>query len=242
MNEIDRWMDSGAEVQEGLRLLNIYAPNPHLDALVRKAPQRFAGLLERKLAGFSDSRRAVSAQAATAAAGPVIPRVKFRENWPFLSEPDCPPELKILAADKITAWEESVRGHEELFQCTTPEQCFETAKKVVENNSNNRKIFSEFVYYREHRSVLGEHPIFKESRRMAELRALPVLELVRRKENLEEAIWRAGNEISKGTKPHLRAEREARIREKQRLLSEVDRMLKDYENQKYGTEKTGRRS
>lgn len=242
MNEIDRWMDSGAEVQEGLRLLNIYAPNPHLDALVRKAPQRFAGLLERKLAGFSDSRRTVSAQAGTAAAVSVIPRVKFRENWPFLSEPDCPPELKILAADKITAWEESVRGHEELFQCTTPEQCFETAKKVVENNSNNRKIFSEFMYYREHRSVLGEHPIFKESRRMAELRALPVLELVRRKENLEEAIWRAGNEISKGTKPHLRAEREARIREKQRLLAEVDRMLKDYENQKYGTEKTGRRS
>lgn len=246
MNEIDRWMDSGAEVQEGLRLLNIYAPNRHLDALVRKSPQRFIGLLERKLAGHSDSHRAAAAQTGTSpsASAPVTGRTKFRDNWPFLSDPDCPAELKILAADKITAWEESVRGHEELFQCTTPEQCFEIAKKVVENNSNNRKIFSEFVYYREHRSILGEHPIFRESQRMAELRSLPVLELVRRKENLEEAIWRAGNEIAKGTKPHLRAEREERIREKQRLLAEVNRMLKDYENQRYGSgkEKSGRRS
>ncbi len=245
MNEIDRWIDSGAEVQEGLRLLNIYAPNTHLDALVRKAPKRFTGLLERKLSGFSDLHRSVGAQSGSAAASSAVrPRTRFRENWPFLSEPDCPPELKILAADKITAWEESVRGHGELFQCTTPEECFETAKKVLENFSNNRKIFSEFTHYREHHAILGEHPVFRESRRMTELRALPVLELVRRKENLEEAIWRAGNEIAKGTKPHLKAEREARMEEKRRLLAEVERMLKDYEEQRYGSgkEKSGRGS
>lgn len=226
LNEIDRWIDSGAEVQEGLRLLSIYAPNRHLDALVRKAPKRFSRLLKAALLPFSTRPRTVSAPA------PAIPKVRFRESWPFLSEPDCPPELKILAADKITAWEESVRAHEELFQCATPEQCYETAKKVLENYSNNRKIFSEFTHYKEHHSVLGEHPIFRESRQAAELRAMPIMELVRRKENLEEAIWRAGNEIRKGDKPHLRPEREERIAAKRRMLAQVERMIDDYEQRR----------
>ena len=160
------------------------------------------------------------------------PKVKFRESWPFLSEPDCPQELKILATDKITAWEESMRAHEELFLCTTPEQCYETAKKVLENYSNNRKIFSEFTHYKEHHSVFGEHPIFKESRQTAELRAMPIMELVRKKENLEEAIWRAVNEIKKGDKPHLRPLREERIAAKRRMLAEVKRMIDDYEQRR----------
>lgn len=227
MNEIDRWIDSGAEVQEGLRLLSIYAPNRHLDALVRKAPKRFSRLLRAVLLPFSTRPRVTVAQQAAP-----TPKVRFRESWPFLSEPDCPPELKILAADKITAWEESMKAHEELFQCTTPEQCYETAKKVVENYSNNRKIFSEFTHYKEHHSVLGEHPIFRESRQTAELRAMPIMELVRKRENLEEAIWRAGNEIRKGDKPHLRPLREERIAAKRRMLAEVKRMIDDYEQRR----------
>ncbi len=225
-NEVDRWVDSGAEVQEGLRLLSIYAPNRHLDALVRKAPKRFSRLLKAVLLPFSTKPRTVAVPA------PATPKVRFRESWPFLSEPDCPAELKILAADKITAWEESMKAHEELFQCTTPEQCYETAKKVLENYSNNRKIFSEFTHYKEHHSVLGEHPIFRESRQAAELRAMPIMELVRKKENLEEAIWRAGNEIKKGDKPHLRPEREERIAAKRRMLAQVERMIDDYEQRR----------
>ncbi len=226
MNEIDRWIDSGAEVQEGLRLLSIYAPNRHLDALVRKAPKRFFHLLKAALLPFSTRPRAVAAPAQAP------PKVRFRESWPFLSEPDCPPELKILAADKITAWEESMSAHEELFQCTTPEQCYETAKKVVENYSNNRKIFSEFTHYKEHHSVLGEHPIFRESKQTAELRAMPIMELVRKQKNLEDAIWRAGHEIERGDKPHLRPEREERIAAKRRMLEQVKRMIDDYEQRR----------
>ena len=53
MNDIDRWIRQGAEVNEGLRLLGIYAPNRWLDELVRKAP-RFRYLLEEKLKAFAD--------------------------------------------------------------------------------------------------------------------------------------------------------------------------------------------
>ena len=229
MSDIDRWFDSGAEVQEGLRLLNIYAPNPHLRKLVELDPKRFAALLKQCLSRFRSAVGPRSDDARTAVAI-AAPASRFRDEWPFLSRADCPPELKILAADKITAWQESVDGHEELFQCVTPEQCFETAKNVLENFSNNRKIFSEFSFYKEHHSLLGEHPIFRETQRMNTLRALPILELVQKKKNLEGAIWRANDEIKKGTKPHLREDREARIAEKRRLLDEVNRMIKDYED------------
>ena len=228
-NEIDRWIDSGAEVLEGLRLLSIYAPNHHLDTLVRRSPRRFSPLLRQTLLRFATPRITMTTPFSAA---PPPPKTKFRENWPFLSEPDCPPELKILAADKITAWEESVKAHEELFQCTGEEQCYETAKKVVENYSNNRKIFSEFTHYKEHHSVLGEHPIFKESKESAKLRSMPIMELVRKQQNLEEAIWRASHEIEKGDKPHLRPEREERIEAKRRMLAQVKRMIEDYEQRR----------
>ncbi len=217
MKEIRQWLDSGAEVQEGLRLLNLYAPNRHLARLVSLAPSRYKYLLVRTLtAKISD------------AVPPATAPVSFREDWPFLQNPDCPNELKILATDKITAYRNYVAAHEQLFNCPTQEECFITAKKVIENYIENRKICSELAYYKEHGTVLGKHPIFDEMKRIAALRRLPVAQLFRRKENLEEAIWRIGNEIRKGTKPHLLESRKARLKSKYRELAELQRILDSY--------------
>ena len=111
-NEIDRWICSGAEVTEGLRLLSIYAPNKWLDALVRKAPKEYSHLLKKALLPFATE---VPFSHTLTKGG------RFREDWPFLSEPDCPTELKALAADMITSWHNYVNAHEDLFKCTTPE-------------------------------------------------------------------------------------------------------------------------
>ena len=40
-------------------------------------------------------------------------------------------ELKVLAADKITAYHNYVSLHERLFDCMTPEDCFGIAKKLL---------------------------------------------------------------------------------------------------------------
>lgn len=223
MNEVSKWIISGAEVREGLRLLSIYAPNRHLEAIVNAAPKRFGGLLKKKLLRFADVVPVEEAK-------PFRQQVSYRKEWPFLSDPKCPAELKILAADKITAYHNYVQGHSELFSCTTLEACFETAKKVVKNFSENRKILSEFRFFKEHGKCLGKHEIFAETRRIAELRSLPISQLFRKQKNLEGAIWRIGNEISKGTKPHLLAERETRLESKKRELAEVNRMIEDFEN------------
>lgn len=121
MPEIEQWLRSGAGVQEGLRLLSVYRPNPYLARMVERHPEKYRDLLIRALAGTD--RKAVAATAASDRS--------FREDWPFLSKPDCPPELKILAADKITAWANFAAEHERLFSCVSAEQCLETAKKCV---------------------------------------------------------------------------------------------------------------
>lgn len=215
---IQNWLNSGAEVQEGLRLLDIYAPNKHLRRLVALRPDRFRPLLIQTLSALIPKKTK-----------PVcIGKNSFREQWSFLDDNDCPNELKILAADKISAYRNYTSAHQQLFECVTEEDCFSVAKKVVENFIENRKIHSELAYYKEHRSLLGKHPIFDEVKRLAELRALPITELFRRKTNLEEAIWRIQSELRKGNKPHLDTTREQRLQKKRRELAEVERIISGY--------------
>lgn len=215
---IRNWLGSGAEVQEGLRLLAIYAPNPHLHRLVSINPVQFKHLLIRVLSDKIPPMEIPSKQS----------RSTFRENWSFLADEDCPNELKVLASDKITAYWNYVNAHEKLFSCFSLDECFVQAKNVVENYIENRKIHSELAYYKEHHSLLGKHPIFDEMKRLAELRGLSIQDLFRRKCNLEDAIWRVKSEIKKGDKPHLQTSREQRLRQKQRELNEVTRIISTY--------------
>lgn len=223
MNKVSQWIKNGAGVEEGLRLLSEYAPDPYTERLVRINPSRFGYLLQQKLQRFADTQEYVPTHQE---------QNQFRKQWPFLSDPGCPHELKILAADKITAYHNYVTGHRDLFQCTDLDSCFETAKKIIKNYTENRKILSEFAYYKEHRKCLGKHPIFLEMERLAEVRALPISELFRRKKNLEQNIWRIQSEINKGDKPHLQVERESRLEARRRELRETERLIADYDKRK----------
>lgn len=219
-NEIDRWICSGAEVTEGLRLLSIYAPNKWLDALVRKAPKEYSHLLKKALLPFATE---VPFSQTLTKGG------RFREDWPFLSEPDCPTELKALAADMITSWHNYVNAHEDLFRCTTPEECFEAAEKTVRNFYQNSVSRTEFQYYKEHHRILGKHPIFALTKKLDNLRRMPITELIRKRRNVQDSIWRAEREIKKGDRPDLKVSREERLSRLKMTLDEINRMIKEYE-------------
>ena len=219
MKEIEQWVKSGAGVRDGLRLLALYRPNPYLARMVERHPEKYRRLLVRALTGRDPEPASEDRPSRT-----------FREDWPFLSKPDCPMELKVLAADKITAWSGFAQEHEKLFDCLTPEQCLETAKNCIKFYCQNRKIFSEFAYYREHGRILGKHPIFKETQRLWELRTSGILELVRRQRNLRAAIWRLDSQLKGGTRPDLEADRSALLETKRRELAEVEKMIRDYES------------
>lgn len=219
-NEIDRWICSGAEVTEGLRLLSIYAPNKWLDALVRKAPKEYSHLLKKALLPFATE---VPFSQTLTKGG------RFREDWPFLSEPDCPTELKALAADMITSWHNYVNAHEDLFKCTTPEECFEADGKTVRNFYQNSVSRTEFQYYKEHHRILGKHPIFALTKKLDNLRRMPITELIRKRRNVQDSIWRAEREIKKGDRPDLKVSREERLSRLKMTLDEINRMIKEYE-------------
>lgn len=219
MTEIDQWLREGAGVRKGLRLLSVYRPNPYLARMVERHPEKYRDLLIRALAGTD--RKAVAETAASDRS--------FREDWPFLSKPDCPQELKILAADKITAWTNFAAEHERLFSCVSPEQCLETAKKCVFFYRQNRKIFSEFAHYRETGRVLGKHPVFAETLRYREMLSAGPFDLMRRRHNLLSAISRLRVQLASGDRPDLEAGRRELLASKERELAEVEKILTNYE-------------
>ena len=150
----------------------------------------------------------------------------FRNEWPFLSRPECPAELKALASDKITAWENYTEAHIQLFDCSSIEECEQTAHKLIENFKENRLIHEELSHYKKHGAILGKHRIWKKYERFEKLRGLNVIELVRLHEKtLPHRIWRIESEIKKGDKPHLLGEREQRLAEVKAELAEVKRLL-----------------
>lgn len=216
MNEIDRWLDAGAEVETGLRLLSIYSPNKALELLIRKAPAKYSYLLIEKLSAHRSGNKSGA-------------KSNFRSVWKFLSEPDCPAELKILASDKITAYSNVIDLHSKLFGCTTQEEAYKVSEELVNNFVENEKIFSEFTFYQQHHKILGHHPLFESRRRIASLKHLSILSLLEKQRRLKNNIWRAKDEIKKNLKPELRPKREERINILTTELNEVNRLIEDYE-------------
>jgi len=147
---------------------------------------------------------------------------KFRESWTFLSNPNCPNELKILAADKITAWKNYTEGHAKLFD---ENNHYARAKYIVENFKENRAIYQELEYYKKHGSILGKHQIFAHLEKLKGLKRLNIQELYVKKKKLEHNIWRVESSIKKGDKPHLLTDREKRIKSKRSELDAVNQLL-----------------
>ena len=218
MTDVENWLRTGAGIQEGLRLLSLYKPNPYLARMVERHPDKYRRLLIRTLTGRDPAPTPADR-----------PARSFREEWPFLSRPDCPPELKILAADKITAWTNFAREHEKLFDCVTPEQCLEHAKNCVFYYQQNRKIFSEFAHYQDTGHVLGKHPVFGEVRRSHEMLSAGPIELMRRQHNLRAAISRLKRQMGAGGRPDLDAGRAELLAAKERELAGVEKILENYE-------------
>lgn len=191
--------------------------------MVEAHPDKYRALLIKTLSGIT--REAVASTA--------VRTVKMRDEWPFLSEDVCPIELKILAADKITAWKNYVTNHQKLFSVCSLEECLETAKNCVFFYCQNRKIFSEFAHYKEHKAILGKHPFFQELDRLKNYRGMDVLSLIRNEKNLLQAIWRLKRRMGKGDRPDLDESRRELLGSKERELAEVRRMISSY-NKAYG--------
>ena len=218
---VQSWIRAGAEVSTGLLLFSQCSRNTRFPALVRLNPTRYRPLLIERLCAIAELAPPRTEVSQTG-------RRRFRDDFPFLRDPDCPTELKILASDKITAHERYMRAHDRLFDCTSLEECFRAAQEAIVNFQENRAIFAELDYYREHHTILGKHRIFEHIQRVRTFKGMGIMELVAEQRRLRSAIWRINDELKKGTKPHLQTEREQRRHQKELLLAEVSKLLDAY--------------
>lgn len=96
-----------------------------------------------------------------------IPVIPIREEFPFLNDADCPNELKILVADKLTAWNRYKKYHAQLQKMedgtvvATNEEMAIVANEASKAFDENQKIYEELNVYKETGKILGVHPIFK---------------------------------------------------------------------------------
>ncbi|KAA6325083.1 hypothetical protein EZS27_025663 [termite gut metagenome] len=149
----------------------------------------------------------------------------FRDEFPYLNDPACPAELETLSSRKFAKYHLYVHLHKQLRDCTSLKECAHISRQLIDNYLENRQIWEELNYYKEHHALLGKHAVFREFARRKELLSLPVKELMLRKSKIENNIWRVKNEIKKKDKPHLDALRAERLVSYETELTEVNRLL-----------------
>lgn len=182
--------------------------------------------------------------------------LKFRDEYPFLKNPDCPSEIHALVGEKITAWEQFALNREALdlftilpdqpeditefqkkliekFEAYTPEEkedaLYMYAKSAVENFQLNADIKAELDFYKEKGKVLGKHPSLNNLAIKQEISELDEAGLVEMKTKASKNASKARTEIeNKGTNEA----REKRVNdwELRQKLSE-ERLEKEFKKQ-----------
>lgn len=219
MTDILTWLESGCDIRKGIILLEKYSANRMLIRLVKSNPKankdraraelcRIAGIKEQP----KQKKRSTD--------------LSFRVEFPFLSQSDCPLELKVLVTDKFSSFYTYKDLHAKLFDCTDAKECANVASRILANFKENRMIFAELEYYKKHKTVLGKHPIFNHMNSLKSLRKLSIKDLVLKEQKLEHNIWRINSNLKKNDQPHLKDERLRRLAEKESELAEVKRLLK----------------
>jgi hypothetical protein len=112
-----------------------------------------------------------------------------------------------------------------LFTAENEAELLKFSQKTVENYLENRLIWEELSYYKENGKILGTHPIFAEMQELECLKALKPSELAKKKANLRSNISQVKKSIDKGDHPGLLFERQERLKSKERLLAQVEKLL-----------------
>lgn len=131
--------------------------------------------------------------------------IRFRDEFPFINDPELPAELKILVTDKFNHYFAFCDAHKELFSRVVSSfagisledsekfskiEIFELAKKAVENFEMDQLIYDEFVHFRDEKKILGAHPIFKQRKLQDQVNNMTVADAAKRAANLENYIRR----------------------------------------------------
>jgi len=224
--DIITWLKSGANAQEGVQLMKrAGAPSLAL-SLVSSNPSRYKKMMVEWLVQRFGVDESLSVVRQTTDVVVFKEKTKsFREEFPFLNQPNCPVELEALASRKFSRYHDYVKLHPKLRECRSLEECAKVARELLDSYMENRAIWAELNYYQKHKAILGKHPIFAAFARRKNLLVMSVKDLMKRKQQLENNIWRVQSEMKRGDKPHLDGQRRERLNAYQTELAEVNRLL-----------------
>jgi len=118
-----------------------------------------------------------------------------------------------------------VDAHDKLFQAKSQDSIFEASRDTVEKYLENRLIIEELEYFKKHNRLLGKHPIFSWLRRSEEIRGMKIGDLVNLKLRLENNLVKTRKKVRTEKNHPQTAVRVQRIKEMEKELSEVNRLL-----------------
>lgn len=228
---VHNWLLGGADPEVGLRLFMDHChPSLTTVRIISREPAKHiqtirTALLKASGLGF-DFKPIIDREIKKTSPESLRSRMpKLRNQWPFLADPTCPPELKLLVSDKITAYTECVKEYGNLTAAVSLEEQLKSVRNLVESFISNHEIFKELKNYSDTGKVLGKHQIFQQYQRIMDLRNLNTLALFDKKKNLEHAIWRNESKIKKEKRQDLLSSRKNKVKELKMQLAEVMRIL-----------------
>ena len=226
-NRVIRWLQSGADASEGAQLLKEACAPSFAIKMVASHPEANVKFMKNWLCRkYGVDAGAIAPAAKVTMVTLEEPKtIGFREEFPFLDSPDCPQELEALASRKFARYHRYVELHRALRDCTSLADCASVSRELLNNYMENRLIWDELNYYKEHHSCLGKHPIFSAFRRRSAVMSMSIKDLMKRKAQVENNIWRVNNELKKGNKPHLEVERKSRLFTYEQELADINRLL-----------------
>lgn len=158
--------------------------------------------------------------------------IRFREEFPFLNEKDCPDEFKILVSDMFSAYDLYRESHEMLVKApddVASEETYLWAKTAVENYLENREMWEELEYYRDNHEILGKAKIMQGLTEKKEISALSDLELVKQLNNVKSNISKGKNDLEKADNDEKKAKAQAKI---EKWTNKKDVLEKEIESRK----------
>lgn len=151
--------------------------------------------------------------------------IRIREKYPFLKDPACPDELKIMVADMFSAYDVYREAYTKLDANNTQDENYNQAAAVVENYLNNRAMWEELDYYKENNTLLGKHPIFETLKLREEIKALTDIQLAGKLNNVKSSLTKSKKAVEAAKKETDLVEAKERLEKWILVKTEVDAEL-----------------
>ena len=152
--------------------------------------------------------------------------IKLREQFPFLKQKDCPDVLKLLVNDMINAYEAYKEGRDKLWDTMTEEEEKILAREIVDNFIENKEAYDELEHFKANGTLLGAHPVFRETEIKADLDKLDGDELRKRYQALRTNVSRNETKAKEAEEAEKKAEFETRAEDYAWQRDYVQELLK----------------